>query len=400
MSSAVADRNTHVAPSASALPAAELELRADRRTSIVYFVPQLTVGGMETQLAELVLHLDRTRFVPIIWLPGPWGPVGDRLKRQGVPVCRFRVSTRMPVSFLQAVRWLRRIRPTIFHSFGYADHWLDVLAARWAGIPICITCRQNVRHWDLAHRLRWSERLRNRWTDVVVANSRAVAATCAEIEHVPREQIRVIYNGVELGERRSVSEFRRQLGLGASDLLVGNVANLKRVKGQDVLLHAFQEVLSVIPHVYLLIFGEGEERDTLHRLCEQLGLAGHVLFLGLREDLTEIYPSLDLYVHSSHAEGLPTSILEAMAYGLPVAATAVGGTPELFLGNAEECLVPPRDPSALAHVILQFLRDPAMRRAWGATNRRRVAAAFQTARMVAEYESLYSELQRTKGAYA
>ncbi len=400
MTSTVADSLTHVVPGASTPPAADLELRANRRTSIVYFVPQLTVGGTENQLADLVLRLDRSQFHPAVWCPGPWGPAGDRLLEVGIAVCRIRLSPRRPVSFLRAIEWLRAVKPQIFHSYGYGRHWLDVLAARLAGVPAILTSRRNVRHWDAKHRLQWGERLRNRWTHRVIANSEAAAATCAEVEHVPREQIRVIYNGVELRERPSVSEFRRRLGLGASDLLVGNVANLKRVKGQDVLLRAFQEVARAIPHVYLLICGEGEERDTLQRLCEQLGLPGHVFFLGLREDLGEIYPSLDLYVHSSHAEGLPTSILEAMAHGLPVAATAVGGTRELFIGNDEECLVPPRDPSALARVILQFLRGAAIRRRRGAANRRRVAAAFQMARMVAEYESLYSELQRTKRAYA
>lgn len=396
----MADTVLRVIPSDLGVPAEEWPRSSGPQTSIVYFVPQLTVGGAEYVLAQLLECLDRIRFRPLVWCPGPWGPIGDRLREGGIPVFRIQLSAYRPRSFLRSVRWLRRSRPEIFHSFGHADHWLDILAARLAGIPVCITSRHNIRHWDPQQRRRWGERLRNRWAQRVVAVSHAVATVCAEVERIPRDHIRMIYNGVELWEQRRTSEYRRRLGLGASDLLLGNVANLKRVKGQDVLLRAFQEVAHEIPHAYLAICGDGEEREPLERLCAQLGLAGKVFFLGLREDLEEIYPSLDLYVHPSHAEGLPTSVLEAMASGLPVVATAAGGTPELFACDDEECLVPPGDHSTLAKALLRLLKDDGMRTRKGAANRRRVAAGFTTARMVAEYESLYLELLRTRKAPA
>jgi glycosyltransferase involved in cell wall biosynthesis len=364
--------------------------------SVVYFVPQLSVGGTENHLADLVLRLHHSQFRPAVWCPGPWGPAGDRLLQEGIGVCRIRLSPRRPISFLRAIAWLRAVRPQIFHSFGYGNHWLDVFAARLAGVPVILTSRRNVRHWDSKQRLQWGERLRNRWTNLVVANANAPATVCANVEGFPPDRIQVIYNGVNLGPCHPNPKLRRALRLGPTDLLVGNVANLKHVKRHDVLIRALRQVVDELPPTYLVICGEGEQRPALERLCRELGLLKHVFFLGLRHDLESIYRSLDLYVHSSCAEGLSNSVLEAMAHRVPVVATSVGGTCELLAGHAEDCLVPPGDVSALAKAMLRMLRDEALRSHRGLGGQRSIADRFTVSRMVAEHESLYLTVLRRK----
>ena len=361
---------------------------------VVFYVPQLTVGGTENQLAELLVQLNRKKFRPAVWCPGAWGPAGDRLSDANIPICRIRLSHRRPISFLQAVRWLREIKPQIFHSFGDGCAALDVLAARLAVVPIVVTSRRNIRHWDPDRKARWSERLRNRWTDCVVANSAAAAAVCADVEGFPRNRIQVIYNGVKQGLRLPNPELRRALRIGPADLLVGNVANLKNVKGHNTLIHAFRWVVDELPHARLVICGEGEEGPALERLCRDLALTDHVSFLGLRHDLGSIYRSLDLYVHSSRAEGLPNAVLEAMAYGVSVVATSAGGTGELLAEHAGDCLVPPEDACALAQGMLRMLKDEGLRSQRGLAGQRRVAAGFTVSRMVAGYESVYLTLVR------
>jgi glycosyltransferase involved in cell wall biosynthesis len=249
-----------------------------------------------------------------------------------------------------------------------------------------------VRHWDPARRLRFSERLRNFWTDQVLANCAAAAEACAEVEGIAKEKIEVIYNGVELAESGPEPGLRRSLGIGSATLLVGNVANLKHVKGQDILIRAFRRVADELPRTRLLICGEGEEGLWLKRLAQELGLARQVLFLGLCHNLKAVYGSLDLYVHSSRAEGFSNSILEAMASGIPVVATTTGGTPELFGDDARDGLVPPEDVSALAKAILRMLKDETLRVKHGSTGRKNVAAKFTFLRMVAAHEALYLKL--------
>lgn len=359
---------------------------------IVYFVPQLTVGGTETQLAEMLLRLNRALFKPLVWCPGPWGAVGDRLVEAGLPICRIPLSRRYPFAALRIVRWLRETKPQIFHSFGYANHWMDMLAARIAAVPICVTSRRNVRHWDRAQRVQWCERQRNRWTDAVIANSCAAAAVCANVERVSRDRIKVIYNGVERKRCHVTPLWRERQGIGRGDMVIGNVANLKRVKGQDILLRAFRQVANVIADVYLAICGEGEEREALENLCLELGLTQRVFFLGLRQDMDQIYASFDLYAHASRAEGLPNSILEAMSYGIAVVATSAGGTKEVLAEELHACLVPPEDPSALAQAMIRMLKDGSLRSQMGRAGQKRVALKFNFSRMMAEHESLYLEL--------
>jgi len=361
---------------------------------IVFYVPQLTVGGTENQLAELLLQLNRKMFRPAVWCPGAWGPAGDRLTDANIPICRIRLSHRRPISFLQGVCWLRETRPQIFHSFSYGRAALDVVAARLAGVPIVLTSRRNVRHWDPDRKALWRERLRNRWTDCVLANCSAAAAVCADVEGFPRDRIQVIYNGVKLGLRLPNPGLRRALGIGPADLLVGNVANLKHVKGHNSLIRAFRWVVDELPHAHLVICGEGEEGPALERLCRELALTEHVFFLGLRRDLGSIYRGLDLYVHSSRAEGLPNAVLEAMAYGVPVVATSAGGTGELLAEHAGDCLVPLEDGCALAKAMLRMLKDEALRSQRGLAGQKSVAAGFTVSRMVAEHESLYLKLVR------
>jgi len=361
---------------------------------VVYYVPQLTVGGTENQLAELLVQLNRKMFWPAVWCPGAWGPAGDRLTDANIPICRIRLSHRRLISFLQGVRWLHETKPQIFHSFSYGRAALDVLAARLAGVPIVLTSRRNIRHWDPDRKALWRERLRNRWTDCVLANCSAAAAVCADVEGFPRDRIQVIYNGVKLGLRLPNPELRRALGISPVDLLVGNVANLKHVKGQNILIRAFRWVVDELPRAHLVICGEGEEGPALERLCRELALTEHVFFLGLRHDLGSIYRGLDLYVHSSRAEGLPNAVLEAMAYGVPIVATSAGGTSELLAEHAGDCLVPLEDACALAKAMLRMLKDEALRSQRGLAGQRSVAAGFTVSRMVAEHESLYLKLVR------
>jgi glycosyltransferase involved in cell wall biosynthesis len=360
---------------------------------IVFLVPQLTVGGTENQLSELVVRLNRELFRPAVWCPGPWGPVGDRMMEANIPVCRIRLSSRRPISFARSVRWLRKMQPQIFHSFSYGEDAHDVLAARLAGIPIFLTSRRNIRHWNPDGRVRWRERLRNRWTNLVLANSNAAALAAAEMEGLPPDRIRVIYNGVTSSLDGNGFALRQGLGVKKDCLLVGNVANLKHVKGQDVLLRAFRRVVDHVPNAFLAICGAGESREILEQLCHRLGLAARVFFLGLRLDVKQVYRSLDLYVHSSRAEGFPNSVLEAMAYRLPVVATSAGGTAEA-LSDGAGWLVPSENPELLGNAMIRMLQDEPLRRRIALEGQRRAVRHFTFSRMVAEHEQLYFDLLR------
>ena len=360
-------------------------------TRILYYIPLLLLGGTERQLANLVMNLDRRRFEPLVWAADGQGPVGDMLRDAGVPVRAMAVDFADPEAIEHAVCWIRSAGPTIFQSCGYGDEWCDVVLARFAGIPLCISRRGNLRHWDPDAPPRFPEILRNAGSDIVVANSRAVAEYCERIERIRPEKIRVIHNGVEPPHEIDQQAARGELGLGPEDLVAGNVANLRPVKGHDNLLLAFRRVADSIPNAKLVICGEGETRADLERLSRNLNLQERVIFTGFRRDAAGVYAALDVYVSSAFSEGLSNAILEAMHCGLPVVATGVGGTAESVTDGVTGLLTPARDPGGLATAIIRLLGDPRLRQAMGEEGHARAREAFSIRRMVQQYENLYFE---------
>ena len=369
----------------------ELTREGMERLRILYHSPHLTLGGTERQLQYLATGLSAD-FEALVWCSGPSGPVGERLRSGGIEIFHQRLSAWRPDTFAYAVALLRRLKPHVFHSMDYGPHWIDVAAAGVARVPICVTSRGNVRHWSGGDRLHLSERIRNQHTHLVVANCRAVAECCHRIEKISWDRIRVVPIGTPLPTRSQTDRIGGNLRFDRGELLIGNVANLKRVKGQDYLLRAFQAVAKHVPRARLLICGEGKMRRQLEFLRDELGLGERVTFLGALSNPEPLYSSVDLYVHSSLAEGMPNAITEAMAHRLPVVATSVGGIPDVVLHDVTGLLVRPGNSEALAAALLKLCRGMPAARKMGLAGHERFVSHFTLSRMVEAHEKLYAEL--------
>jgi glycosyltransferase involved in cell wall biosynthesis len=204
---------------------------------------------------------------------------------------------------------------------------------------------------------------------------------------VPRRKVLVIPNGIDLSRfpappGRRPAAVRRAI----------HVARLHPVKDQTTLLHAVRQVADAEPDFRLDIVGDGPAWDELAALHEKLALERHVRFLGFRGDVREMLGGADLFVLSSVSEGISLTLLEAMAAGLPVVATDVGGNREVVAHRETGLLVPPRSPEALAAAMLRLVRDPATARRMGAAGRERVEKQFDLRRVVQTYERLYLSL--------
>jgi glycosyltransferase involved in cell wall biosynthesis len=363
------------------------------RIRVLYFIKSLEVGGSERQLAYLVAHHDRTRFEPNVWCER-LGPVARQIRKAGVEIHRFPLADSAGFEMEPAVARLREIRPDVFVSFSLRYDCADVLAAAAARVPVIVTARGNLRHWYSDQKAFAWERIRNLHTDMVVANSRAVAAVVRRAEQLPASKVKVILNGVPYHDSTCCDgALRRELGIGAGIPIVGTVGNLRAVKGHDILLRAFKQMLERVPEARLIVAGANQEPETgLEQLWGQLGLKRRVHFLGQRLDVERVYAALDLYVHSSHTEGMPNAVLEAMAAGLPVIATAVGGVPEAVVDGESGVLVPPGEPSALAEAMLHLLQSPERSRRMGAAGRKLVRRRFRADQMARVYEKTYEEL--------
>ncbi len=359
---------------------------------VLYYVPCLEVGGTEKVVHDLAVALPRDRFeVTVLW-SCYWGPLGEKLLEAGVPVRHlpFNEARR----FAEVVEGIREIQPDIFHSFSYRKEDRDVRAGMEAGVRTIITARGDIRHWDPAQSRQEWEVFRNAGAQRITTCSDAIADVVRRVEGVRQEQLCVIYNGVTMpGSASEGPTLREELGIGAGETLLGYVGNYRPEKGHLNLLPAFRKVLDTRPGARLVCCGGGAPRmkPAVEARAKELDLADSSFLLDLQMNVGRVYRDLDLYVHPSDCEGFSNSLLEAMAHGLPIVATRVGGTVEAIRHGEQGLLVPARDPEALAAAIETLLADREMGARLGHAAQELVRERFQFHHMLNGYTRLYEE---------
>ncbi len=374
---------------------------APRPARVLYVIGSLNVGGSERHLLHLVSRLNRSRFYPMVCCLFQTGPLYRQAQASGVPCVAlnirrtpnsFTTACRLAAGALRLFRLICRERITILDAFLFQAYTVAIPSAWLAGVPVRIAQRRGLA--TSKPRLpgrRLLERLVNRLTTQVVANSRATARDVAEDEGLPAERIRVIHNGVEV-PAGPPPPGARPPGLPAAGRIILCVANLIHYKGHLDLLEAAAAALPGHPDAALVLVGDGAMRRTIEEAVARSGLQGRVHLLGQREDVPALLAAADLFVLPSHEESFSNALLEAMAHGLPVIATAVGGNAEIVEDGVSGVLVPPRDPAALAGALAALLEDPAAARRMGEQGRARAAKLFPVDRMVQETEALYAAL--------
>lgn len=364
---------------------------------IVYLITGLNVGGAEMMLCRLVKGLDRVRFDPVVISLLPPGPVAEKIQAEGLPVYSLYMASKLDAWALwRLYGLLRRLDPVILHTFLFHANLLGRVVGRLAGVPVIISGIRSTKfggRWrELA--LRWTDR----WALRTVVVSRAAGDRMLRQGVVPPGKLRVIYNGLDVTAfpvnppSEDIAGVRREMGVPPEWPLLLAVGRLQKPKGYPLLLEAMAILQERGVSCFLAVAGDGEMRAALEEQAVRLGLGDCVRFLGLRHDVIALMAGADALVLSSLWEGLPGAVLEAMAAGLPVVATAVGGTPELVVDGVTGFLVPPGDPAALAGAVAELLRLPAeKRKEMGQAGRRRVEENFTIDRMVRAYEDLYTE---------
>jgi glycosyltransferase involved in cell wall biosynthesis len=282
-----------------------------------------------------------------------------------------------PPAIVALARTVRRERPGVLQLHDPHAVTAGLLAARLAGgVPVVATRRVDFPLRGPFSRMKYAS------CERVIAVSRNVASI-VERGGVPRERIRLVHDGVP---DRSPAAGGRQvlaaLGIPAGAPVIGNVAAFAGHKDHATLLEAMALLGPRVPQARLVLAGEGELRPRLEALVRERGLAARVVFAGFRQDLDALVPAFDIFCLSSHLEGLGTSLLDAMAFGLPVVATAAGGIPDAVEDGVTGRLVPPGDAAGLAEALAEMLADAGRRRAMGEAGRRRFLERFTAERMV------------------
>ena len=362
---------------------------------ICLIIGQLGLGGTGKQVVLLAEGLRRGGAdVSVVVLTTREGPREPALRAAGVPVVHlgltrakgWRAIPYVLAATFRLARYLRRTRPDVVHAFLYRSSVMGALAARYARIPVFIAGRRSLDDFKRGRPLaRAAERIATRATDLSVANAQAVADRVHVTERVPLGKLAVIYSG--LPDSAFIPARPARLETTRPVLLC--VANLRRRKGHADLLTAASTLRERGMPCTVALAGEGPERDALRRQAAELDI--DVRLLGSRTDVDALLARADVVVSPSLSEGLSNAVMEAMAAGRPVVATAVGGTPEL-LADGRGVLVPPGDPGALADALGAVLTDPEAARRLGDNAREWSDVHLHADTMVARHLMLYDEM--------
>jgi len=374
------------------------------RIRVLQFVTNFCTGGTERHVTNLVAGLAASEFEVHVACFQREGPFLGELLEGAASVNDFPIRRLLsPGTLRQQLRLARYVRERgieLVHSYGFYPNVFAVPAARWAGVRAVASIRDTGDH--LAP---WRRRFQEwvcRRAHHVLANAEAVRSRLIEEGH-DRRGISVIHNGIALERFRPVpasARVREGLGLPAEAPIVAVLARLSEVKGLEYFLEAAALLAPVFPGARFLIVGESASEDAAGRpyrvgLEEQtarLGLSGRVVFAGFRDDIPELLSLVTVSVLPSLSEGLSNTVLESMAAGVPVVATAVGGNPEMVQEGITGLLVPPRDARSLAGAIERILRDPTLGHRLGTAGRQSVTESFSLESMAQKTASLYRSL--------
>ncbi len=369
------------------------------RPTICQVLHSLVVGGAEVLAARLARRLsDRYRFV--FACLDDLGPLGEQLCEEGFAV---ELLDRKPGRDLGCMRRLarlwRREHVELIHAHQYTPFFYAMSARAWRGRPPILFTEHGRWFPDYPRRKRiFFNRMMLRRTDRVVGVGRSVRQALIDNEGIPGGRIEVIYNGVDAaafdGQAVDRAAVRREIGLAADDLAVIQVARLDHLKDHATAVRTIQRVAGRRKDVRLVLVGEGPELEKIEAEIRNRGVEPYVCLLGLRHDVDRLLRAADLFLLTSISEGIPVTAIEAMAAGLPVVSTDVGGLAEIVEPDRTGLLAPSGDDAALAEAILRLADDGPLREQLGRQGRRRAEDIFSERKMHATYADCYEEMLR------
>ena len=361
---------------------------------ILELIVSTDLGGGPAHVHELIGRLPRPEFA--VTVAGPaGGPYEGLFTESGARFVGARTDRLGPRPFFEILRLISQNGIDLVHSHGKGAGLYGRLAARRAGIPSIHTFHGI--HADypagLGHAYLALERGLARITQGIVHVSESQALEAVGLGLAPAERSHVIVNGIDAarvaGAALTREAARQSLQLDPELLVIGTVARFDPVKALDALLRAFAIVAAAEPDARLVLIGEGPESSRLRSLAAALGIEARVRFPGFIAEASRLLPALDLYASASRKEGLPLALLEAMACGLPAAATRVPGHMDVVEQGVTGLLVAPDDRHALGRAMCDLMTERAGRKAMGQAGRQRVLNRFAASRMAAETADLY-----------
>lgn len=365
---------------------------------ILLIANHLNVGGIASYL--LILGSSLKHRGHQVYLACGGGELEEKFLAAGIKLLRVplrtkqEISPQILVSFLKLKRMAGKLEIDVIHSHSRTTQVLGCLLARALNKPHVFTC-----HGFFKPRL--LRRLCGCWGKMVIAISQQVQEHLINDFKLAASRIQVVHNGIDLERFKDCSgreQARAEFG-GRQIILIGIIARLSDVKGHIHLIRALPAVAKQFPSLKLLIVGQGKTQRFLEEAVVSLGLAGQATFIPQVRDTRDLLCALDIFVMPSLQEGLGLALMEAMAQGLAVVGSRVGGIKTLIQHNLNGLLVEPADTQGLAAALISLAADPDLRRRLGQEARKFIAANFSAQKMAEQTEFVYRQVlqEKTKG---
>ena len=371
-----------------------------RRLKILHVTPSLVPYGAEKTVGLLALGTNRERFdVSVISLFGEEkASLAPALRLGGIPVYHLNKHRGPDVRmFSRLARLFKQVRPDVVHTSNYVLRYTWLAATR-NQVPVQVHTLQNLAEKEMGNVALKMQRWAFQRGVCPVSIAERVSDSFERTYRLPRPAL--IPNAIEVDlfsdAKQMRAEWRQREGFAPDDLLYVCAARFFDQKNHRMLLDAFAAGPAKIPACKLLLAGDGELRGELEQQAERLRIRDRVFFLGRRQDVRDLLGAADVFALSSIYEGNPLSVMEAMAAGLPVVATSVGGIPELIESGRNGLLVNSGDTQSFADALMMFANDPAALRRMGDAAARRAREKFDQSLMIRAYEDLYTGLLSAK----
>ncbi|OZC37245.1 glycosyltransferase [Marinobacter vinifirmus] len=363
---------------------------------VLHVTFNMGIGGTEQVIRQLVLG-SRGQEVEheIVCIDGQVGAIGEQMREDGIPVHRISRAPGFDWKLIRGLRNLIRAQDvSIVHCHQYTPFLYGRLAALRTGAKVVFT--EHGRFYPDRYRCKAAliNPLLALLTPAIVAISGATRDALAKYEFMPKSKIQVIYNGIQplKANPARISELRSELGIPEDSFVYGTVSRLDPVKNQTMMLQSFARCLKDYPESYLLMVGDGPERQALEALAASLGLSEKVCFTGFINEPAQHLALMDAFLLSSHTEGTSMTLLEAMSLGLPAVVTAVGGNVEVVEHELSGLIAPDSDTAAFAKEMVRLQQQTTLREKISEAARDRFQSRFSAEAMVKSYLRIYYQL--------
>jgi L-malate glycosyltransferase len=374
----------------------------DERPVICHVIHALGVGGAEVLVGQMVRRMS-DRYRCVVAVLDEFGEIGRRLQQDGITVACLGRSPGLDMKCARRLgEFSEQNKVDILHAHQYTPFFQAMLSRGLSGQrPVVFT--EHGRHYpDLPSAKRTlMNRLLLRKRDRLIACGSAVRTALIRNEGLPENRLEVIYNGVDVNQLSHPSadareRIRKEFGFGDDDFVVIQVARLHELKDHQTAIRTIERLREGRPMPRLLIVGEGEQRVAIEMAINERQLDDHVRLIGTRSDIADLLAASDAFLLTSISEGIPLTVIEAMAAELPVVATRVGGLPEMVQCNRSGYLADAGDDRKLAEALHKLQDDAGLRQSMGEAGLQVARQTFGLARMLSSYESVYEQMLSTR----